>query len=42
MITIKSENGHYTIYKNNQFQCTADTRVEAEKEKEELEKQEKE
>lgn len=33
MVTIKHEHGHYTIYVNGDFYCTAETREEAEREK---------
>lgn len=39
MVTIKHEYGHYTIYVNGNFYCTADTREEAEREKQQAEKE---
>lgn len=39
MVTIKYEYGHYTIYVNGNFYCTADTREEAEREKQQAEKE---
>ena len=39
MVEIKSINGHYEVYKNSKFWCSADTRNEAEQDKEELEKE---
>ncbi len=39
MITIRHEHGHYTIYVNGAFYCTADTREEAERDKEQAEKE---
>lgn len=38
MVTIKHEYGHYTTYVNGNFYCTADTREEAEHDKEQAEK----
>ena len=39
MVTIKHEHGHYTIYVNGNFYCTVDTREEAEREKQQAEKE---
>ncbi len=39
MITIKHEHDHYTIYVNGDFYCTAETREEAEHDKEQAEKE---
>ena len=37
MVEIKSINKHYEVYRNNKFWCSADTRHEAEQDKEEAE-----
>ena len=37
MVEIKSINKHYEVYRNGKFQCSADTRYEAEQDKEEAE-----
>ena len=37
MVEIKSINKHYEVYRNGKFWCSADTRHEAEQEKEEAE-----
>lgn len=37
MVEIKNVNGHYEVHKNGKFQCSADTRHEAEQDKEEAE-----
>lgn len=39
MVEIKNVIGHYEVYKNGKFQCSADTRNEAEQDKEEVEKE---
>lgn len=39
MVEIKNVNGHYEVHKNGKFQCSADTRHEAEQDKEEAEKE---
>lgn len=39
MVEIKNVNGHYEVHKNGKFQCSADTRREAEQDKEEAEKE---
>ena len=39
MTKVIYKNGHYEVYKNGKFQCSADTRHEAEQEKEEAEKE---
>ena len=39
MVEIKSINKHYEVYRNGKFQCSADTRHEAEQDKEEAEKE---
>lgn len=36
MVEIKNINGHYEVYRNGKFQCSADTRHEAEQDKEEV------
>ena len=38
MVEIKNVSGHYEVYRNGKFQCSADTRHEAEQDKEEAEK----
>lgn len=35
-IEIRKEFNHYTIYVNGKFECTADTREEAERDKKEI------
>ena len=37
MVEIKNVSGHYEVYKDGEFQCSADTRHEAEQDKEEAE-----
>lgn len=37
MTKVIYKNGHYEVYKNGFFQCSADTRHEAEQDKEEAE-----
>ena len=37
MVEIKSINKHYEVYKDGEFWCSADTRHEAEQDKEEAE-----
>lgn len=37
MVEIKNVNGHYEVYRNGKFQCSADTRHEAEQDREEAE-----
>ena len=37
MVEIKSINKHYEVYRNGKFQCSADTRHEAEQDREEAE-----
>ena len=37
MVKIKSINKHYEVYKDGEFQCSADTRHEAEQDREEAE-----
>lgn len=39
MVEIKNVNGHYEVYKNGEFWCSADTKCEAERDKEEAEKE---
>lgn len=39
MVEIRNINGHYEIWKNGEFLCSADTRHEAEKDKEKAEKE---
>lgn len=39
MVEVNNVNGHYEVYKNGEFQCSADTRHEAEQDKEEAEKE---
>ena len=39
MVEIKNVSGHYEVYKNGKFWCSADTRHEAEQDKEEAEKE---
>lgn len=39
MTEIKNVNGHYEVYKDGEFWCSADTRHEAEQDKEEAEKE---
>ena len=39
MTKVIYKSGHYEVYKNGKFQCSADTRHEAEQEKEEAEKE---
>lgn len=39
MVEIKSVNGHYEVYKNGEFWCSADTRHGAERDREEVEKE---
>ena len=34
MTKVIYKNGHYEVYRNGKFQCSADTRREAEQEKE--------
>lgn len=38
MVEIKNVNRHYEVYKDGEFWCSADTRHEAERDKEEAEK----
>ena len=38
MTKVIYKNGHYEVYKNGFFQCSADTRHEAEQDREEAEK----
>ena len=37
MVEIKNVNGHYEVYKNGKLWCSADTRHEAEQDREEAE-----
>ena len=37
MIKVVYKNGHYEVYRNGKFQCSADTRHEAEQDREEAE-----
>ena len=37
MVEIKNVSGHYEVYKDGKFLCSADTRNEAEQDKEEAE-----
>ena len=37
MVEIKNVSGHYEVYRNGKFWCSADTRHEAEQDKEEAE-----
>ena len=37
MVEIKNASGHYEVYKNGKFWCSADTRHEAEQDREEAE-----
>ena len=37
MTKVVYKNGHYEVYRNGRFQCSADTRHEAEQGKEEAE-----
>ena len=37
MVEIKNVSGHYVVYKNGKFLCSADTRREAEQDREEAE-----
>ena len=37
MAKVIYKNGHYEVYKNGKFQCSADTRREAEQDREEAE-----
>lgn len=37
MAKVIYKNGHYEVYKNSKFQCSADTRHEAEQNREEAE-----
>ena len=37
LVEIKSINKHYEVYKDGEFWCSADTRHEAEQDKEEVE-----
>ena len=37
MVEIKNINGYYEVYRNGKFQCSADTRHEAEQDREEAE-----
>ena len=37
MIQVIYKDGHYEVYKNGKFQCSADTRHEAEQDREEAE-----
>ena len=39
MTKVIYENGHYEVYRNGKFQCSADTRHEAGQDKEEVEKE---
>lgn len=39
MVEIRNINGHYEVWKDEKFFCSADTRAEAEKDKEEAEKE---
>ena len=39
MTKVVYKNGHYEVYRNGKFQCSADTRHEAEQDKEEAEKE---
>lgn len=39
MVEIKNVNGHYEVHKGGEFWCSADTRHEAEQDKEESEKE---
>ena len=39
MVEIKNVSGHYVVYKNGKFWCSADTRHEAEQDREEAEKE---
>ena len=39
MTKVIHKSGHYEVYKDGEFQCSADTRHEAEQEKEEVEKE---
>lgn len=41
MVEIKSINKHYEVYKDGEFWCSADTRHEAEQDKEEAEAEKK-
>ena len=40
MTKVIYKNGHYEVYRNGKFQCSADTRHEAEQDREEAEKRE--
>ena len=42
MVEVNNVNGHYEVYKNGEFWCSADTRHEAEQDREELEKEDRE
>ena len=37
MIKVIYKDGHYEVYRNGKFQCSADTRHEAEQDREEAE-----
>ena len=39
MTKVIYKSGHYEVYKNGKFQCSADTRHEAEQDREEAEKE---
>ena len=39
MIKVIYKDGHYEVYRNGKFQCSADTRHEAEQDREEAEKE---
>ena len=41
MTKVIYKNGHYEVYRNGKFQCSADTRHEAEQDKEEAEAEKK-
>ena len=40
MIKVIYKDGHYEVYRNGKFQCSADTRNEAEQDREEEEEKE--